>query len=66
MNQKLELIKHKAEVNNLKIETNLLQREQMKRMHTLENIYSLLKFFKSFGQNLFGFCSLLELLNQNL
>ena len=26
MNQKLELIKHKAEVNNLKIETNLLQR----------------------------------------
>ena len=26
MNQKLELIKHKAEVNNLKIETNLWQR----------------------------------------
>ena len=26
MNQKIELIKHKAEVNNLKIETNLLQR----------------------------------------
>ena len=26
MNQKLELIKHKARVNNLKIETNLLQR----------------------------------------
>ena len=29
----------------------------MKRMHALENIYSLLKFFRSFGQNLFGCAS---------
>ena len=34
MNQKLELIKHKAEVNNLKIETNLLQRTNEAHAYT--------------------------------
>ena len=40
MNQKLELIKHKAEVNNLKIETNLFQRTN--EVHACTRKYILL------------------------
>ena len=65
MNQKLELIKHKAEVNNLKIETNLFQRTNEVHACTRKYIF-LVEILQKLWANLFGFCSLLELLNQNL